>query len=364
MNRRRTACIAGRGAVCAGGGSAPRRRDFRIRRSRVAEPRAAFFVGTASVFVVRGERDDDRESRNLLTSRDAGQGDVHVVDLDAKLADRAKCGELSEQAVGRRSAPSGCDRPGLVSRRIRESTTSQRGEGRPDGVPPASLAPRARVRGTRAPGPLLARSRTLGARRGAGRRGVQGGRRAAPVHRGPRAEPRFFREAPGDGGGGGGRRVPRSAALHQSVGRATPRTTSARRIACPSRPRTPRAANWPPPGRAPRPRPRRRRRATTRTRRCLTRYATTPRCAPSGGPSWTRVWRWLSASASARSARKRRRTNLGRRWRSRRTRSTARRRRGTRRRRGRGRRRRGGVRRHARARRRARDGAAREGRGT
>ena len=172
------------------------------------------FCGNRERFVVRGERDDDRESRNLLTSRDAGQGDVHVVDLDAKRADRAKCGELSEQAVGRRSAPSGCDRPGLVSRRIRESKTSQRGEGCPDGVPPASLAPRARVRGTRAPGPLLARSRTLGARRGAGRRGVQGGRRAAPVHRGPRAEPRFFRHAPGDGGGGGGRRVPRSAALH------------------------------------------------------------------------------------------------------------------------------------------------------
>ena len=118
-----------------------------------------------------------------------------------------------------------------------------------------------------------------------------------------------------------------------SVGRATPRTTSARRGVSVA------AADAS-------------RRHLAATRTCATSASTAAAArnhphatlfdalrdhsalrAPSGGPSWTRVWRWPSASASARSARKRRRTNLGRRWRSRRTRSTARRRRGTRRRR-------------------------------
>ena len=225
MNRRRTACIAGRGAVCAGGGSAPRRRDFRIRRSRVAEPRAAFFVGTASVFVVRGERDDDRESRNLLTSRDAGQGDVHVVDLDAKLADRAKCGELSEQAVGRRSAPSGCDRPGLVSRRIRESTTSQRGEGRPDGVPPASLAPRARVHPRTTTARMMTRMRgrmrdAFAPRTAPGTGGI---RSHAPARRSACAARREARECVETDGGGSARgarigSAPRSARAFGTAG--------------------------------------------------------------------------------------------------------------------------------------------------
>ena len=277
------------------------------------------FMGTASVFVVRGERDDDRESRNLLTSRDAGQGDVHVVDLDAKLADRAKCGELSEQAVGRRSAPSGCDRPGLVSRGIRESTTSQRREGRPDGVPPASLAPRARVRGTRRTPPrALAHAR---ARRGAGRRGFKAGAAQRPSTVDPARSRVSSATRPAAAAGG---RSPGPQLFITSVGRATPRTTSARRgvsVAAADA----RAATWPPPGRAPRPRPRRRRPQPARD--TVRRATRPPALRASGGPSWTRVWRWPSASASARSARKRRRTNLGRRWRSRRTRSTARRRR-------------------------------------
>ena len=193
----------------------------------------------------------------------------------------AQGGELSEQAAGRRSAPSGCDRPGL--RRGESEIDDQSTQRRPPRWCTTRSPRPARAFGNPSPGPLLARSRTLGASRRRSPR-VQGGRRAAPVHRGPRAEPRFFRDSPGDGGGGGG---PRSAAVHHER-----RSRDADHLSAPRRlsGRTPRAATWPPPGRAPRPRPRQARATTAAT--LFDAHATTRAARPVAG----RVGRGSGAS--------------------------------------------------------------------